>query len=55
MTPAEMEARIVRYGDLRPCKTALSMPPGFGSKNFTIIQAVYRKAPIPASSRDAGL
>ncbi len=22
MTPAEMEARIVRYGDLKPCKTA---------------------------------
>ena len=22
MTPAEMEARIVRYGDLQPCKTA---------------------------------
>ena len=22
MTPQEMEARIVRYGDLRPCRTA---------------------------------
>ena len=22
MTPAEMETRIVRYGDLQPCKTA---------------------------------
>ena len=22
MTPQDMEARIVRYGDLKPCKTA---------------------------------
>ena len=29
MTPQEMESRIVRYGDLRPCKTACTdrMPP----------------------------
>lgn len=40
MTPAEMEARIVRYGDLRPCKTAFidAHTPGSDSKeNFTII------------------
>ena len=45
MTPptlsmAEMETRIVRYGDLRPCKTAFidAHTPGSDSKeNFTII------------------
>lgn len=40
MTPAEMEARIVRYGDLRPCKTAFidAHTPGSNLKeNFTII------------------
>ena len=40
MTPAEMEARIVRYGDLRPCKTAFidAHTPGSDQKeNFTII------------------
>jgi mannose-6-phosphate isomerase-like protein (cupin superfamily) len=40
MTPAEMEARIVRYGDLRPCKTAFidAHTPGSDRKeNFTII------------------
>lgn len=40
MTPAEMEARIVRYGDLRPCKTAFidAHTPGSNQKeNFTII------------------
>ena len=40
MTPAEMEARIVRYGDLMPCKTAFidAHTPGSDQKeNFTII------------------
>jgi len=40
MTPAEMEHRIVRYGDLRPCKTAFidAHTPGSDQKeNFTII------------------
>ncbi|MGY6549934.1 MAG: cupin domain-containing protein [Roseinatronobacter sp.] len=42
MTPQEMEARIVRYGDLRPCKTAFidAHTPGSDQKeNFTIIGA----------------
>lgn len=40
MTPQEMERRIVRYGDLRPCKTAFidAHTPGSDQKeNFTII------------------
>ncbi|TVS01681.1 MAG: cupin domain-containing protein [Rhodobacteraceae bacterium] len=40
MTPQEMEARIVRYGELRPCKTAFidAHTPGSDQKeNFTII------------------
>jgi mannose-6-phosphate isomerase-like protein (cupin superfamily) len=40
MTPAQMETRIVRYGDLRPCKTAFidAHTPGSDQKeNFTII------------------
>ncbi|WP_224825069.1 cupin domain-containing protein [Cognatishimia sp. MH4019] len=40
MTPADMEARIVRYGDLVPCKTAFidAHTPGSDQKeNFTII------------------
>jgi quercetin dioxygenase-like cupin family protein len=40
MTPEQMEARIVRYGDLRPCKTAFidAHTPGSNQKeNFTII------------------
>ena len=40
MTPAEMEKRIVRYGELRPCKTAFidAHTPGSDQKeNFTII------------------
>jgi len=40
MTPAEMEKRIVRYGDLMPCKTAFidAHTPGSDQKeNFTII------------------
>ncbi|MSU90229.1 cupin domain-containing protein [Rhodobacteraceae bacterium 2CG4] len=40
MTPQDMEARIVRYGDLRPCRTAFidAHTPGSDQKeNFTII------------------
>ncbi len=40
MTPQDMNARIVRYGDLRPCKTAFidAHTPGSDQKeNFTII------------------
>jgi quercetin dioxygenase-like cupin family protein len=40
MTPQEMDAGIVRYGDLRPCKTAFidAHTPGSDQKeNFTII------------------
>ncbi|MEM1272781.1 MAG: cupin domain-containing protein [Pseudomonadota bacterium] len=40
MTPAEMEARTVRYGDLVPCRTAFidAHTPGSDQKeNFTII------------------
>ena len=40
MTPSEMDARIVRYGDLIPCKTAFidAHTPGSDQKeNFTII------------------
>lgn len=40
MTPQEIEARIVRYGDLHPCKTAFidAHTPGSDQKeNFTII------------------
>ncbi|GLQ36206.1 cupin [Amylibacter marinus] len=40
MTPTEMEARIVRYGELMPCKTAFidAHTPGSDQKeNFTII------------------
>jgi len=42
MTPQEMEARIVRYGDLKPCRTAFidAHTPGSDKKeNFTIIGA----------------
>lgn len=42
MTPAEMEARIVRHGELRPCRTAFidAHTPGSDQKeNFTIIGA----------------
>ncbi len=48
MTPAEMEARIVRYGDLRPCKTAFidAHTPGSNQKeNFTIIGAGVSESP----------
>lgn len=40
MTPQDMEARIVRYGDLMPCRTAFidAHTPGSNQKeNFTII------------------
>lgn len=40
MTPQDMEARIVRYGDLQPCRTAFidAHTPGSNQKeNFTII------------------
>ena len=40
MTPQEMEVRIVRYGDLKPCRTAFidAHTPGSDQKeNFTII------------------
>jgi mannose-6-phosphate isomerase-like protein (cupin superfamily) len=40
MTPQDMESRIVRYGDLKPCKTAFidAHTPGSDQKeNFTII------------------
>ena len=43
MTYDEMEARIVRYGDLIPCKTAFidAHTPGSNQKeNFTIIGGV---------------
>jgi quercetin dioxygenase-like cupin family protein len=48
MTPAEMEARIVRYGDLMPCKTAFidAHTPGSDSKeNFTIIGGGVSESP----------
>ena len=48
MTPTEMEARIVRYGDLQPCKTAFidAHTPGSDSKeNFTIIGGGVSESP----------
>ena len=48
MTPQEMEARIVRYGDLRPCKTAFidAHTPGSNQKeNFTIIGGGVSESP----------
>ena len=51
MTPAEMETRIVRYGDLRPCKTAFidAHTPGSNRKeNFTIIGGGCQRKPRPA-------
>lgn len=48
MTPAEMESRIVRYGDLRPCKTAFidAHTPGSDLKeNFTIIGGGVSESP----------
>lgn len=48
MTPEEMEKRIVRYGDLRPCKTAFidAHTPGSNQKeNFTIIGGGVSESP----------
>ena len=60
MTPADMEKRIVRYGDLKPCKTAFidAHTPGSDQKeNFTIIGAGVSESPGPACPHqgDAGL
>ena len=48
MTPAEMESRIVRYGDLHPCKTAFidAHTPGSNQKeNFTVIGGGVSESP----------
>ena len=48
MTPQDLEARIVRYGDLRPCKTAFidAHTPGSDQKeNFTIIGGGVSESP----------
>jgi mannose-6-phosphate isomerase-like protein (cupin superfamily) len=48
MTPQQMEARIVRYGELRPCKTAFidAHTPGSDQKeNFTIIGGGVSESP----------
>ncbi len=48
ITSAEMEARIVRYGDLQPCKTAFidAHTPGSNQKeNFTIIGGGVSESP----------
>lgn len=48
MTPTEMEKRIVRYGDLMPCKTAFidAHTPGSDQKeNFTIIGGGVSESP----------
>jgi len=48
MTPQDMETRIVRYGDLRPCKTAFidAHTPGSDQKeNFTIIGGGVSESP----------
>ncbi|MFK7792589.1 MAG: cupin domain-containing protein [Devosiaceae bacterium] len=48
MTSQEMEARIVRYGELRPCKTAFidAHTPGSDQKeNFTIIGGGVSESP----------
>lgn len=48
MTPEEMEKRIVRYGDLKPCKTAFidAHTPGSDQKeNFTIIGGGVSESP----------
>ena len=52
MTKADMESRIVRYGDLVPCRTAFidAHTPGSDQKeNFTIIGVVFPKPPISMS------
>ncbi len=48
MTPEEMETRIVRYGDLKPCRTAFidAHTPGSDRKeNFTIIGGGVSESP----------
>ncbi len=48
MTPAQMETRIVRYGELKPCKTAFidAHTPGSNQKeNFTIIGGGVSESP----------
>lgn len=48
MTPQDMESRIVRYGDLMPCKTAFidAHTPGSDQKeNFTIIGGGVSESP----------
>ena len=48
MTPQEMEHRIVRYGELHPCKTAFidAHTPGSDQKeNFTIIGGGVSESP----------
>ncbi|WP_342078362.1 cupin domain-containing protein [Yoonia sp. SS1-5] len=48
MTPQDMETRIVRYGDLHPCKTAFidAHTPGSDQKeNFTIIGGGVSESP----------
>lgn len=48
MTPQDMQSRIVRYGDLRPCKTAFidAHTPGSDQKeNFTIIGGGVSESP----------
>jgi mannose-6-phosphate isomerase-like protein (cupin superfamily) len=48
MTPEELEQRIVRYGELKPCKTAFidAHTPGSDQKeNFTIIGAGVSESP----------
>ena len=48
MTPQEMESRIVRYGELKPCRTAFidAHTPGSHQKeNFTIIGAGVTESP----------
>ena len=48
MTPEQMESRIVRYGDLKPCRTAFidSHTPGSDLKeNFTIIGGGVSESP----------
>jgi quercetin dioxygenase-like cupin family protein len=48
MTPEQMETRIVRYGDLKPCRTAFidAHTPGSNQKeNFTIIGGGVSESP----------
>ena len=48
MTPEEMEKRIVRYGDLTPCKTAFidaRTPGNDQNENFCIIGAGVSESP----------